>query len=152
FERRIYIPLPDVNARANMFALNVGNTPCTLSQQEYKQLAEMTEGYSGSDIAVLVRDALMQPIRKVQSATHFKQVTAPSRTNPNTASQYFTPCSPGDPQAQVMNWMDIEGEQLMEPELTIQDFLKAVKNSRPTVNDADIKQHVSFTQDFGQEG
>lgn len=74
FERRIYIPLPDANARANLFALNVGNTPCTLSQQEFKQLADMTDGYSGSDIAVLVRDALMQPIRKVQSATHFKSV------------------------------------------------------------------------------
>jgi hypothetical protein len=30
--------------------------------------------YSGSDIAVVVRDALMQPIRKVQTATHFKWV------------------------------------------------------------------------------
>jgi len=29
---------------------------------------------SGSDIAVVVRDALMEPIRKVQSATHFKPV------------------------------------------------------------------------------
>lgn len=32
------------------------------------------DSYSGSDIAILVRDALMQPIRKVQSATHFKWV------------------------------------------------------------------------------
>ena len=67
-------------------------------------------------------------------------------------TQYYTPCSPGDPNAKVMNWMDIDGEQLMEPELTVQDFLKAVKNSRPTVNEADIRQHVTFTQDFGQEG
>lgn len=74
FEKRIYIPLPDLNARANLFALSVGNTPCTLTQKDYKQLAEMTDGYSGSDIAVLVRDALMQPIRKVQNATHFKKV------------------------------------------------------------------------------
>lgn len=44
FERRIYIPLPDANARANLFALNVGNTPCTLSQAEYKQLADLTDG------------------------------------------------------------------------------------------------------------
>lgn len=34
------------------------------------------DSYSGSDIAILVRDALMQPIRKVQSATHFKWVSA----------------------------------------------------------------------------
>jgi vacuolar protein-sorting-associated protein 4 len=30
--------------------------------------------YSGSDISVIVRDALMQPVRKVLSATHFKEV------------------------------------------------------------------------------
>ncbi|KAI8641343.1 P-loop containing nucleoside triphosphate hydrolase protein [Parasitella parasitica] len=152
FERRIYIPLPDANARANLFALNVGNTPCTLSKQEFKQLASMTNGYSGSDIAVLVRDALMQPIRKLQMATHFKVITAPSRVNAETTSQYFTPCPPEDPCAEVMSLMDIEADQLLEPELTVEDFLKAVESSRPTVNDLDIKQHVSFTQDFGQEG
>ncbi|KAG2195478.1 P-loop containing nucleoside triphosphate hydrolase protein [Mucor mucedo] len=152
FERRIYIPLPEVGARASLFALNIGNTPCTLGQAEYKQLADLTDGYSGSDIAVLVRDALMQPIRKVQSATHFKAVQAPCRNNPGMMREYFTPCSPGDPDAQVMNWMNIEGDQLLEPELTIQDFLKAVQSSRPTVNEAGITQHVEFTQDFGQEG
>ena len=31
--------------------------------------------YSGSDIAVIVLDALMQPVRKVLSATHFKQAS-----------------------------------------------------------------------------
>lgn len=58
-----------------MFELNVGTTPCTLTQPEYRTLATKTEGYSGSDIAVVVRDALMQPVRKVLSATHFKEVS-----------------------------------------------------------------------------
>ena len=74
FERRIYIPLPDVNARAKMFPLNLGNTPHELTPAHFRKLAERTEGYSGADIAVLVRDALMEPVRKVQQATHFKQV------------------------------------------------------------------------------
>jgi SpoVK/Ycf46/Vps4 family AAA+-type ATPase len=30
--------------------------------------------YSGSDIAIVVRDAIMQPVRKLMSATHFKPV------------------------------------------------------------------------------
>lgn len=74
FEKRIYIPLPESDARRRMFELNVGNTPCQLTNKDYKYLGEITEGYSGSDIAVVVRDALMQPVRKVLSATHFKKV------------------------------------------------------------------------------
>lgn len=76
FEKRIYIPLPDPAARTKMFHLNIGTTPCQLSQADYRALAEQTEGYSGSDLAVVVRDALMQPVRKVLSATHFKEVRA----------------------------------------------------------------------------
>lgn len=30
--------------------------------------------YSGADISILVRDALFQPIRKIQAATHWKKV------------------------------------------------------------------------------
>ncbi|KAI8149970.1 skd1 protein [Fennellomyces sp. T-0311] len=152
FEKRIYIPLPDALARATMFQLNVGSTPCHLTPADYKHLAELTEGYSGSDIAILVRDALMQPIRKVQSATHFKWIEAPGREDSSVMKRYLTPCSPGDSDAQEMTWVDIEAEQLQEPDLTLQDFLKAVQNSRPTVNSEDIQQHIKFTNDFGQEG
>ena len=74
FEKRILIPLPDGKARLRMFQLSIGTTPCHLTHEDYKTLAQDTDGYSGSDIATLVRDALMQPIRKVQSATHFKKV------------------------------------------------------------------------------
>lgn len=77
FEKRIYIPLPDPAARVKMFHLNIGTTPCQLSQADYRSLADQTDGYSGSDLAVVVRDALMQPVRKVLSATHFKEVGSP---------------------------------------------------------------------------
>lgn len=75
FEKRIYIPLPEEPARAQMFRLHLGNTPHSLSDSDLRQLAHKTDGYSGADISIIVRDALMQPVRKVQSATHFKMVT-----------------------------------------------------------------------------
>lgn len=76
FEKRIYIPLPEEPARAQMFRLHLGNTPHSLSEADLRQLAHKTDGYSGADISIIVRDALMQPVRKVQSATHFKKVTS----------------------------------------------------------------------------
>lgn len=74
FEKRIYIPLPEEHARVDIFRIAIGDTPCSLHENDYKTLANKTEGFSGADISVLVRDALMWPVRKVQSATHFKKV------------------------------------------------------------------------------
>lgn len=108
--------------------------------------------YSGSDIETLVRDALFGPVRKVQAATHYKKVQAPSRKDPSVQATFYTPCSPGDDGAMEMTWMDVEGEQLLEPPLTFKDFLRAVETSRPTVNESDLEQQRKFTDDFGQEG
>ena len=77
---------------------------------------------------------------------------APSRDNPSVMREYLTPCSPGDTGAIEKTWNDVESDELLEPELTIADFLKAVATNRPTVNQADLEQQVKFTNDFGQEG
>lgn len=75
FQRRVHISLPDTPARMKMFELAVGSTPCELSQADYRQLADLSEGYSGSDISIAVQDALMQPVRLIQTATHYKPVS-----------------------------------------------------------------------------
>jgi vacuolar protein-sorting-associated protein 4 len=41
---------------------------------DFKELAARTDGFSGSDIAVVVKDVLMQPIRLLKEATHFRKV------------------------------------------------------------------------------
>lgn len=74
FEKRIYIPLPEANARSYMFKLHLGSTPNDLKEEDFLMLGQKTEGYSGADISIIVRDGLMQPVRRVQSATHFKKV------------------------------------------------------------------------------
>ena len=44
FQRKIYIPLPDEPARLAMFKLNVGSTPNCLNDDDFKKLAELSEG------------------------------------------------------------------------------------------------------------
>ncbi|KXJ24200.1 Vacuolar protein sorting-associated protein 4B [Exaiptasia diaphana] len=110
FEKRIYIPLPEAGARQKMFELSLGATKTELRPNDLKDLCKKTDGYSGADINIVVRDALMQPVRKVQQATHFKRVRGPSLQDPNTiVDDLLTPCSPGDREALEMNWMDVPG-------------------------------------------
>ena len=77
FQRRVHISLPDLPGRMKMFELATGATPCDLKPADFKTLGQMSEGYSGSDIAIAVQDALMQPVRKIQTATHYKRVPPP---------------------------------------------------------------------------
>lgn len=153
FEKRIYIPLPEEHARLLMFKLHIGNTPHTLTEDDFKTLAKNTEGYSGADISIVVRDALMQPVRKVQTATHFRRVQGPSRTDPNViVDDLLTPCSPGSPGAIEMTWMDVPGDKLFEPPITVNDMMRSLATSKPTVNSDDMAKLDKFKEDFGQEG
>ena len=152
FEKRIYIPLPDASARTKMFQIHLGNTPHSLQAADFKKLGAMTDRYSGSDISTVVRDALMQPVRKVQSATHFKQVECPDRESPSQTRLFWTPCSPGDPAGQEMRWTELKGDDLWEPSVCMADFLKSLQATRPTVSEADLVKHESFTREFGQDG
>jgi vacuolar protein-sorting-associated protein 4 len=128
-----------------MVALNIGQTPCKLVPRDYKLLAKKTDGFSGSDIQVMVRDALMEPVRKVQMATHFKKVMAQSRKNPDQITVHYQPCSPGEQGAIEKDWTTVETDELLEPELVISDFLRAATTARPSVNQADLEQYVKWT-------
>eukprot|EP00871_Galdieria_phlegrea_P005696 jgi/Galph1/613/GphlegSOOS_G5367.1 len=151
FERRIYIPLPNIQARERMFQIHIGNTPHELAAKDFHELAMLTEGFSGSDIAVLVRDAIMQPVRTCQNAQTFKKVRKKADSNGN-GKLYYTPCSPGDTEAEFLTLMDIRAEELLVPNVSRYDFDKVLANARPSVSQNDIEMHVKFTKEFGQEG
>lgn len=153
FEKRIYIPLPEVPARTVMFKLHLGSTPSSLTEEDFVTLGKKTEGYSGADVSIIVRDALMQPVRKVQTATHFKRVRGCTPNNPDVVvDDLLTPCSPGDPNAVAMTWVDVPGDKLLEPVVSMPDMLMSLAHTKPTVNDDDLKKLQKFTDDFGQEG
>jgi vacuolar protein-sorting-associated protein 4 len=62
FERKILVPMPDKDDRCKIMKLHVGPHH-TLTEKDFTYLAESTEGYSGSDLSILVNDALMRPIK-----------------------------------------------------------------------------------------
>lgn len=149
-ERRVYIPLPDARARARMFEIHLGNTPHLLQANDFTELAQMAEGYSGSDIGILVRDAIMQPVRTLQNARFFKRVSVKEEDG-RTATK-FAPCSPGDPEGQEMTLMNIKSEELHVPAVCRYDFEVALASTKPSVGQDNIDKHVKFTAEKGQSG
>ena len=83
----------------------------------------------------------MQPVRKVLTATHFKYLEDVKK---------WTPCSPGDPDAQEKSWTDIESDELEEPPLKLNDFLKSLSTVRTTVTQEDIRKHDEWTKESGE--
>lgn len=67
FEKRIYVPLPDKEGRREIFRIHVRGIEIA-SDVDFDELATLTEGYSGSDIALICRDAAMMPIRELDTA------------------------------------------------------------------------------------
>jgi len=79
FERRIYIPLPDMPARSAIYLFNTKGVE--LAQDvDFEVLAEITEGYSGSDIAMICRDAIMTPIRELDMAGAIEDTSVAARS------------------------------------------------------------------------
>ena len=56
-DKLVYVPMPDKDARREMFKIHLDGRPCEDLDMEH--LAELTDGYIASDIAYIVNDAAM---------------------------------------------------------------------------------------------
>lgn len=63
FPKRIYVHMPDFDARVALLEKLLSKHDNPLSQREILQIARETEGYSSSDLTALAKDAALGPIR-----------------------------------------------------------------------------------------
>ncbi len=64
FQRRIYVPLPDMESREKIFEIHLKGVELSGGITE-KKLAERSEGFSGRDIASVCQDAIMEMVREM---------------------------------------------------------------------------------------
>ncbi|KAM7505957.1 hypothetical protein LguiB_004861 [Lonicera macranthoides] len=74
-EKRILVPLPEPEARRAMFEELLPSP--TDEKLPYEILVDRTEGYSGSDIRLVCKEAAMQPLRRVMSILEQKEEVVP---------------------------------------------------------------------------
>ncbi|KAL7121187.1 hypothetical protein ACP275_02G167900 [Erythranthe tilingii] len=65
--KRIYIPLPDANARRLLLKHKLKGHAFSLPDRDLERLVAETDGYSGSDLQALCGEAAMMPIRELGS-------------------------------------------------------------------------------------
>uniref|UniRef100_A0A671RQ83 microtubule-severing ATPase n=1 Tax=Sinocyclocheilus anshuiensis TaxID=1608454 RepID=A0A671RQ83_9TELE len=66
FAKRICVALPTEETRLKLLKNLLSKHRNTLPQKELSQLVRMTEGYSGSDLTSLAKDAALGPIRELR--------------------------------------------------------------------------------------
>ncbi|KAI0157041.1 AAA-domain-containing protein [Hypoxylon sp. FL1284] len=68
FVRRQYIPLPEAETRATQLKTLLGQQKHSLTDADITELVDLTDGFSGSDITALAKDAAMGPLRALGEA------------------------------------------------------------------------------------
>ena len=164
FEKRVYIPLPESEARSFMVKLNLGDTPSELQDDDFDKLGEITEGASGSDIKVLVKEALMEPLRRCQQAKQFlidkdgfyfpcekypNCSNCPPKLSSDAKGTDYTCKTCGCKRMQL--W-DVPPAKLHAPLVKFMDFESALKHSCSTVSEEELKRFEEWTKLYGQDG
>ena len=117
-EKRIYVPLPDAEAREQMFAIHLRGV--TLAKDvELSSLAAQTDGFSGADIKCACRDASLMPMRRLVK----------------------------DKTTREIKEMKERGE-LDRAQITLADFVSALSKTSPSVAASDIAKYEKWEADF----
>ncbi|KAH6615749.1 P-loop containing nucleoside triphosphate hydrolase protein [Chaetomium sp. MPI-SDFR-AT-0129] len=182
FEPRVYVSLPDREARRELFRIHAGvdensdgdekgeagkrgddeggGEGSILSDEDLDELADMTDGYSGSDIANAVKNSMGMPVREVQRAKYFRVVSekggllGESGTEQGDDEKYYTPCGPGDEGAIKMGWEDVPENRLRVGPVRAEDFKRVLRNRtvKSSVGAGESQRYEDWTREFGVEG
>ncbi|XP_038045623.1 vacuolar protein sorting-associated protein 4-like [Patiria miniata] len=141
FQKRVYVPLPDREARIAILKIH---TSCnlTLTDSDIQAFADHTEGYSGSDLSNVILTALFEPIRDIQTATHWDKGT----------DGKYTPCDKDTPGCIKSTMSELPSERVKPRDVSLGDFILALQSCHRTVTADELKHFKDFTNNFGQTG
>jgi transitional endoplasmic reticulum ATPase len=84
-DKMVYIPLPDLTARKEIFSIHLKDRPC--KDIDIDSLAEMTDSYVASDIAYIVNDAAMTAAYLDEPITQERLITSIKCTHPSVSKK-----------------------------------------------------------------
>ncbi|XP_008439630.1 uncharacterized protein LOC103484365 isoform X1 [Cucumis melo] len=124
-EKRILVPLPEPEARRAMFEELLPPQPGD-EDLPYDILMERTEGYSGSDIRLVCKEAAMQPLRRLMAQLEEQQNELPEDQQGVVPEEELPKIGP----------------------ITALDIETALLNTRPSAH-LDAPRYEKFNADYG---
>lgn len=141
FQKHIYVPLPTPDERAELFRiLAKGNLHVIQNQGQLNELIRVTDGFTGSDIANLVNDALHRPLNDLEYAKLW-WIRPDGRYEPIIDAAGVIP-NRGD--IEVCDLRNLPFGSVRCRPLTIVDFLEAAKQTRVTVTAEHLQKYESY--------
>ena len=120
FEKRIYVPLPDEDARLGILRIQLENKGFVFD--DYNWLVEKTDGYSGRDIKVLCKEGVYNMVREL---------------------------NPGVADLADAGLEEIKRFEIRTRKVHMQDFENALLRMKPASTEHMVKQYVERNDKFG---
>ncbi|XP_069690326.1 uncharacterized protein [Periplaneta americana] len=134
FQMQFYIPLPDRDERLQIMRLHTAENSVELSDTDWQQLLDHTEGFSGCDLRNLTRMALMRPLHDLCTATHWLPV----------CTGVLIPCSDDCLGAVQTRLEDIPPAMVTARSVTFADFQAALCSVHRTVSADEVAKFEHF--------
>ncbi|MEB3861738.1 MAG: CDC48 family AAA ATPase [Desulfurococcales archaeon] len=127
FDREIEVPLPDKQGRLEILQIHTRHMPLA-EDVDLEKIAELTKGYTGADLAALVREAAMHALRRYLPEIDIEQEKIPVEVLEKmivkmedfiAAFKDITPSGLREIQVEVpeVKWEDIGGLEQVKQEL-----------------------------------
>ena len=151
FDRRIYIPLPDDDARSALLRMNTAKMGISLKNEEIQTLSYITERCSCSDICKLIKDAVTKSRTDLLQAKAFKRGRAIG-PNGRAMDNMWIPCDPQDVGAVCMRYKDLNPNEVGRPEVKYKHLFDVIPNCKQTVSTDTLKKFEGWTKSLGEDG
>jgi katanin p60 ATPase-containing subunit A1 len=155
FEKRIYIPLPDQQGRADLFRLNMRSLEVS-SDIDYTELGHLSVGYTGADISNICRDASMMGIRRFldqakENGFTNSEIQMILKTNTSTFQENASVSLEIAPERGRER--DQRGERRnvisLQSVVTREDFLLSLRKVNKSINGNDLKKFEDWMSQYG---
>lgn len=127
-EKRIYIPLPDEEARRALLDINLKEVKLADDINLYN-IAKLTDGYSGADITSLCRDASMMSMRRLMEDQEMRRLIQEKGLS------------------ELRQMPDLK-EKLELPTTNL-DFTTALQRCSKSVSSEDLAKYEKWMEEFG---